>query len=61
MQFVRVLNRRSVHIADIVTETVAESIADTTGGPCKSRIFGGRGYPRASNPRVTSNVLVLKP
>ena len=32
-----------------------------TGGPCKSRIFGGRGDPRVANPRVTSNVLVLKP
>ena len=31
------------------------------GGPCKSRIFGGRGYLRVGNPRVTSNVLVLKP
>ena len=36
------------------------SILDT-GGPCKSRIFGGRGDPRVANPRVTSNVLVLKP
>ena len=32
-----------------------------TAGPCKSRIIGGKGKPQVSNPRDTSNNLVLKP